>query len=108
MVTLPWVNHRSPRWEPEPLRWLGVNAACGRCQAPIRPSAVRATVPPRRADVAPPGPLKTVLILELVAVSTACRRNNSRINLLRRRALLILELFTRYAVDVTTNSRIDF
>ncbi len=24
-VTLPWVNHRSPAWEPEPLRWLGVN-----------------------------------------------------------------------------------
>ena len=23
---LPWVGHRSPRWEPEPLRWLGVNA----------------------------------------------------------------------------------
>jgi glycine/D-amino acid oxidase-like deaminating enzyme len=23
---LPWVNHCSPRWEPEPLRWLGVNA----------------------------------------------------------------------------------
>ena len=23
---LPWVNHRSPHWEPEPLRWLGVNA----------------------------------------------------------------------------------
>jgi glycine/D-amino acid oxidase-like deaminating enzyme len=23
---LPWVNHRSPAWEPEPLRWLGVNA----------------------------------------------------------------------------------
>lgn len=23
---LPWVNHRSPRWEPEPWRWLGVNA----------------------------------------------------------------------------------
>ncbi len=22
---LPIVNHRSPRWEPEPLRWLGVN-----------------------------------------------------------------------------------
>lgn len=22
---LPWVDHRSPRWEPEPLRWLGVN-----------------------------------------------------------------------------------
>jgi glycine/D-amino acid oxidase-like deaminating enzyme len=26
LVTLPWVGHRSPRWEPEPLRWLGVNA----------------------------------------------------------------------------------
>lgn len=26
LTTLPWVNHRSPRWEPEPLRWLGVNA----------------------------------------------------------------------------------
>jgi glycine/D-amino acid oxidase-like deaminating enzyme len=22
---LPWVGHRSPKWEPEPLRWLGVN-----------------------------------------------------------------------------------
>jgi glycine/D-amino acid oxidase-like deaminating enzyme len=26
LVRLPWVNHNSPRWEPEPLRWLGVNA----------------------------------------------------------------------------------
>ncbi len=26
LVTLPWVNHRSPDWEPEPLRWLGINA----------------------------------------------------------------------------------
>jgi glycine/D-amino acid oxidase-like deaminating enzyme len=26
LTTLPWVDHRSPRWEPEPLRWLGVNA----------------------------------------------------------------------------------
>ncbi len=26
LTTLPWVNHRSPRWEPEPLRWLGINA----------------------------------------------------------------------------------
>jgi glycine/D-amino acid oxidase-like deaminating enzyme len=23
---LPWVGHHSPSWEPEPLRWLGVNA----------------------------------------------------------------------------------
>ena len=26
LVRLPWVDHQSPRWEPEPLRWLGVNA----------------------------------------------------------------------------------
>ena len=26
LVTLPWVGHRSRRWEPEPIRWLGVNA----------------------------------------------------------------------------------
>jgi glycine/D-amino acid oxidase-like deaminating enzyme len=25
LTTLPWVGHRSRRWEPEPLRWLGVN-----------------------------------------------------------------------------------
>ena len=27
LVTLPWVNHSSRRWEVEPLRWLGTNAA---------------------------------------------------------------------------------
>jgi glycine/D-amino acid oxidase-like deaminating enzyme len=25
LTRLPWVQHRSPRWEPEPLRWLAVN-----------------------------------------------------------------------------------
>ncbi len=25
LTRLPWVQHRSRRWEPEPLRWLGVN-----------------------------------------------------------------------------------
>ena len=25
IVSLPWVNHRSRRWEPEPLRWVGAN-----------------------------------------------------------------------------------
>jgi hypothetical protein len=24
---LPFVNHRSPLWEPEPLRWLGIRYA---------------------------------------------------------------------------------
>ncbi len=26
ITDLPWVGHRSPRWEREPLRWLGINA----------------------------------------------------------------------------------
>lgn len=27
LTHLPWVGHRSRRWEPEPLRWIGVNLA---------------------------------------------------------------------------------
>ena len=27
LTRFPWVNHRVRRWEPEPLRWLGINAA---------------------------------------------------------------------------------
>ncbi len=27
LTELPWVGHRSPDWEPEPLRWAGVNAS---------------------------------------------------------------------------------
>jgi glycine/D-amino acid oxidase-like deaminating enzyme len=26
LTRLPWVGHKSPGWEPEPLRWLGLNA----------------------------------------------------------------------------------
>ncbi|MEO6886195.1 MAG: FAD-binding oxidoreductase [Jatrophihabitantaceae bacterium] len=26
LTSLPWVGHRSRKWEPEPLRWLGANA----------------------------------------------------------------------------------
>jgi len=26
ITALPWVGHQSPPWEPEPLRWLGLNA----------------------------------------------------------------------------------
>lgn len=32
-TALPWVGHRSRRWEPEPLRWVGVNVA--RSLAPL-------------------------------------------------------------------------
>ncbi|BCJ48777.1 FAD-dependent oxidoreductase [Actinoplanes sp. NBRC 14428] len=35
-TTLPWVGHRSRPWEPEPLRWLGINAA-------LRATALRDT-----------------------------------------------------------------
>jgi glycine/D-amino acid oxidase-like deaminating enzyme len=27
LTALPWVGQHSPNWEPEPLRWLGINAA---------------------------------------------------------------------------------
>ena len=27
VTELPWVNHRSPKWEPEPLRWIGVRTS---------------------------------------------------------------------------------
>ncbi|QDC03102.1 FAD-dependent oxidoreductase [Mesorhizobium sp. 8] len=26
LTALPWVGHKSPNWEPEPLRWLGIHA----------------------------------------------------------------------------------
>jgi glycine/D-amino acid oxidase-like deaminating enzyme len=26
LTTLPWVDHRSRKWEPEPLRWIGINS----------------------------------------------------------------------------------
>jgi glycine/D-amino acid oxidase-like deaminating enzyme len=29
-TTWPWANHQSPPWEPEPLRWLGVNSRFAR------------------------------------------------------------------------------
>jgi len=41
LVTLPWVGHRSPRWEPEPLRWLGVNAGLWAMKAADRSEARR-------------------------------------------------------------------
>ncbi|HEY1734024.1 MAG TPA: FAD-binding oxidoreductase, partial [Acidimicrobiales bacterium] len=36
LVHLPWVGHRSPPWEPEPLRWLGVNAGLRAVEAADR------------------------------------------------------------------------
>lgn len=39
LLALPWVGHRSPRWEPEPLRWLGVNAGLWTMRAADRSEA---------------------------------------------------------------------
>jgi glycine/D-amino acid oxidase-like deaminating enzyme len=33
LTELPWVGHRSRRWEPEPLRWAGINAGLRLAQA---------------------------------------------------------------------------
>jgi glycine/D-amino acid oxidase-like deaminating enzyme len=50
IVTLPWVNHRSGNWEPEPLRWLGVNAALWAMTSADR-SEARTGRPSRRASI---------------------------------------------------------
>jgi glycine/D-amino acid oxidase-like deaminating enzyme len=38
-TALAWVDHPSPRWEPEPLRWLGVNAGLALAKAADRREA---------------------------------------------------------------------
>jgi glycine/D-amino acid oxidase-like deaminating enzyme len=45
---LPWVGHRSRRWEPEPLRWLGINGAL-RVMSSADGAEERSGVPSRRA-----------------------------------------------------------
>lgn len=39
LTRLPWVGHRSRRWEPEPLRWVGVNSATSLAPAADRAEA---------------------------------------------------------------------
>jgi glycine/D-amino acid oxidase-like deaminating enzyme len=48
LVELPWVGHASPAWEPEPLRWLGVNASLWVMKAADR-TETRRGVPSRLA-----------------------------------------------------------
>jgi hypothetical protein len=38
-TALPWVDHRSRRWEPEPLRWAGVHAVYAMYRAADRAEA---------------------------------------------------------------------
>lgn len=52
-TTLPWVNRRSPRWEPEPLRWLGVNAGL-RVMGSADAAEQRSGKPARRAELLAP------------------------------------------------------
>jgi glycine/D-amino acid oxidase-like deaminating enzyme len=40
LTSLPWVGHRSRRWEPEPLRWAGINAGLRLAGAADREEAV--------------------------------------------------------------------
>ncbi|WP_234346415.1 NAD(P)/FAD-dependent oxidoreductase [Cellulomonas timonensis] len=47
LVRLPWVGHRSPAWEPEPLRWAGITA--GRRAAELADRAEQRTGRPSRA-----------------------------------------------------------
>jgi len=49
LVRLPWVGHRSPSWEPEPLRWLEVNAGLVTIELADRAEARRGR-PSRVAD----------------------------------------------------------
>ncbi len=50
LTTLPWVNHRSPRWEPEPLRWLGTNVGL-RVMTSADDVEARTGRPSRRAGI---------------------------------------------------------
>ena len=50
LTRLPWVNHRSPSWEPEPFRWIGVNGAL-RLMASADDKERRSGRPTKRGDV---------------------------------------------------------
>ncbi len=51
LTRLPWVGHRSRRWEPEPLRWIGANLAL-RTMAGADAAEARTGRPARRAALA--------------------------------------------------------
>jgi glycine/D-amino acid oxidase-like deaminating enzyme len=51
LVRLPWVNRRVRRWEPEPLRWLGVHGMYALLNAADRREAARQGPPSRLARI---------------------------------------------------------
>jgi glycine/D-amino acid oxidase-like deaminating enzyme len=48
IARLPWVGHRSRRWEPEPLRWVGANVGL-RMMSAADGAELRTGRPSRRA-----------------------------------------------------------
>ena len=50
LLGLPWVQHRSRRWEPEPLRWIGTNLAL-KTMASADKAELKTGRPSRRADL---------------------------------------------------------
>ena len=50
LTTLPWVNHHSPNWEIEPLRWIGINLGLAVMGSADRVEA-RTGRPARRAEI---------------------------------------------------------
>ncbi len=50
LTALPWVNHRSRKWEPEPLRWLGANGGLT-VMTSADAAETRTGRPARRAEV---------------------------------------------------------
>ncbi len=50
LIRFPWVNHRVRQWEPEPFRWLGINAALGVMSRADRVEA-RTDKPAKSADL---------------------------------------------------------
>jgi glycine/D-amino acid oxidase-like deaminating enzyme len=55
LTTLPWVGHRSPRWEPEPARWAGVHGLYALYRTADRLESARGT--PRTSVLARAGDL---------------------------------------------------
>ncbi|MDQ3983375.1 MAG: FAD-binding oxidoreductase, partial [Actinomycetota bacterium] len=51
LTRLPWVNHRSREWEPEPLRWIGANVLL-KVMASADRAEARSGRPARRAELA--------------------------------------------------------
>ena len=50
LIHLPWVNHRSRRWEPEPLRWIGINLATRMYESADRAERRKGKPVDRRVD----------------------------------------------------------